>query len=181
MKWKKQSCEFVFLGKCTNLNCFVGCERDFDEHVECVVGGPEGGADRAAKPAAGIQSSQPPRAEKSHRDLHPHVPRPSRQGNQYECNIKQDSRWPKCNCVLVPDNGLRLSRLKSLHCNGLFTLPDSDSDSGLDSDSKTNGYIALCRSFHIELSHIQVQILTPNYRKGIGIKVRTRVCLCQCK
>ena len=31
--------------------------------------------------------------------------------------------------------------------NGLFTLPDSDSDS--DSDSKPDGYIVLCRSFHI--------------------------------
>ena len=66
----------------------VGCERDFDEHVERVVGGPEGGTDRAAEPAAGIPGSQPPRAEESHRDLHPHVPRPSRQGKQYECSSK---------------------------------------------------------------------------------------------
>ena len=34
-----------------------------------------------------------------------------------------------------------------MHPNGLFTLPDSDSNS--DSDSKPNGYIVLCRSFHI--------------------------------
>ena len=31
----------------------------------------------------------------------------------------------------------------------LFTLPDSDSDSDSELDSKPNGYIALCRSFHI--------------------------------
>ena len=33
--------------------------------------------------------------------------------------------------------------------NGLFTLPDSDSDSDSDLDSKPDGHIVLCRSFHI--------------------------------
>ena len=33
--------------------------------------------------------------------------------------------------------------------NGLFTLPDSNSNSYSDSDSKPDGYIVLCRSFHI--------------------------------
>ena len=32
---------------------------------------------------------------------------------------------------------------------GSFTLPDSDLDSDSDSDSKPDGYIVLCRSFHI--------------------------------
>ena len=35
----------------------VGCERDFDEHVERVVGGPERGTDRIAEPATGIPGS----------------------------------------------------------------------------------------------------------------------------
>ena len=34
-------------------------------------------------------------------------------------------------------------------CNGLFTMLDSDTDTDLDSDSKPNGYIVLCRKFHI--------------------------------
>ena len=50
-----------------------------------------------------------------------------------------------------------------------FTLPDLDSDS----DSKPNGYIALCRSFHTLHSQIPIPILTANYRNGIGVRVRT--------
>ena len=45
--------------------------------------------------------------------------------------------------------------------------------------SKANGYIALCRSFHT--THIQIPILTANYRNGIWIRVRTRVRPLQCK
>ena len=56
--------------------------------------------------------------------------------------------------------------------NGLFTLPDSESDS----DSKPNGYIALCRSFQTAWSRIQIPILTANYRNGIGIRVRVPQC-----
>ena len=58
--------------------------------------------------------------------------------------------------------------LEDLHSSGLFTLPDSDSDSG----SKPNRYIALCRSFQTAQSQIQIPILTANYRNGIGIEVR---------
>ena len=90
----------------------VGCERDFDEHVERVLGGPEGGADRAAEPAAGIPGPQPPRAEESHRDLHPHVPRPPWQGNQYECIENRAVSGPKNYYILVQDNRLRRSLLK---------------------------------------------------------------------
>ena len=60
---------------------------------------------------------------------------------------------------------------------GLFTLSDSDSFS----DSKPNGYIELCRSFHTAMSQIQIPILTTNYRNGIGIRTHTRVRLPQCK
>ena len=47
----------------------------------------------------------------------------------------------------------------AVHSNGLFTLPDSDSGSESDSDSKPSGYIALCRSFHTLWSQIQIPIL----------------------
>ena len=50
---------------------------------------------------------------------------------------------------------------------GLFALSDSNSDS----HSKPNGYIALCRYFHIARSQIQIPILTANYRNGIEIRV----------
>ena len=36
-----------------------------------------------------------------------------------------------------------------VHCNGSFTLLDPDTDTDSDSDSKPNGYIVLCRIFHI--------------------------------
>ena len=60
---------------------------------------------------------------------------------------------------------------------GLFTLPDLDSDSDSDLDSKPNGYIILCKSFHTARSQIRNLILTANYRNGLGIRVRTRVRL----
>ena len=52
---------------------------------------------------------------------------------------------------------------------GLFTLPDLDSDS----DSKPNGYIAPCRSFHTAQGQVQILIPTANYRNGIRIRVCT--------
>ena len=48
--------------------------------------------------------------------------------------------------------------------NGLFSLPDTDSD------SIPNGYIVLCSP-----------IITANYRNGIGIRVHTEVRPPQCK
>ena len=60
-------------------------------------------------------------------------------------------------------------------------MPDSDSDSDSDPDSKPNGYIALYKSFHTVQSQIQIPFLTVNYRNGIGIWVRTRLCIVQCK
>ena len=42
-------------------------------------------------------------------------------------------------------------------CNGLFKMSDLETDSN--SDSKPNGYIALCRSFHIARSQIQIPII----------------------
>ena len=60
---------------------------------------------------------------------------------------------------------------------GLFTLPDSDSDS----NSNFCGYIALCKSFHTARSQIQIPILTANYKNGIGVRVRIWVRLSQCK
>ena len=55
----------------------------------------------------------------------------------------------------------------------LFTITDSD--------SKSNAYIVLCRSFHTARSQIHIPILTVCYRNGIGIWVRNRVRLPQCK
>ena len=46
---------------------------------------------------------------------------------------------------------------------------------------KPNGYIILCRGFRTAWSEIQIQILTVNYRNGIGIQVGHWVCLPQCK
>ena len=48
--------------------------------------------------------------------------------------------------------------------NGLFTLPDADMDTDLVSDSKLNGYIVLCRTFHISCT--RTQIPTPNFCVG---------------
>ena len=45
-------------------------------------------------------------------------------------------------------------------CDGLFTLPYSDTDSDSNSDCKLNGYTVLCRTFHTARSQIQIQILT---------------------
>ena len=39
------------------------------------------------------------------------------------------------------------TKFLDVHTNGLFTLPDSDSDP--DSDSKPDGYIVLCRNIPI--------------------------------
>ena len=47
----------------------------------------------------------------------------------------------------IRKTGMLLNELSDVRSNGLFTLPDPDSDS--DSDSKPDGYIVLCRSFHI--------------------------------
>ena len=59
-----------------------------------------------------------------------------------------------------------MSAASSTHrSNGLFTLLDLDSDSDSDLDSKPNGCIALCGSFHTAQSRIQIPILTANYRK----------------
>ena len=45
--------------------------------------------------------------------------------------------------------------MRSYTYHGLFTLPDSDTDS----DCKPNGYIVLTRTFHTAQS--QIQIPTP--------------------
>ena len=47
----------------------------------------------------------------------------------------------------------------SIQYNCPFTLPNSDTDTNSDSDSKPNGYIALCRTFHIAQN--QTLIPTP--------------------
>ena len=60
----------------------------------------------------------------------------------------------------------------------LFTLLDLDSDWDSDSDSKSNGHIALCRSFHTVRSQIRIPITTANWRNLI---VCTRVLLRQRK
>ena len=44
--------------------------------------------------------------------------------------------------------------LHKLECNGSFTLADSDAGTDSDSDSKPNGYIVLCRTFHITWTRI---------------------------
>ena len=61
-----------------------------------------------------------------------------------------------------------------LFSDGLFTLPVLGF--GLE---KPNGNTALSRSFHNAQSQIQIQILNANYRKGIGIRVCTRVRQCK--
>ena len=58
---------------------------------------------------------------------------------------------------------------------GLFTLPDSDTDSH--SDCKPNGYIVL---FHC-MEWMQIPIRTANHRNGIGIAIRIRIRICECK
>ena len=70
------------------------------------------------------------------------------------------SNWPLI-YILVED---------TFQFGGLFTLPDSDSDS----DSKPKGYIELGISFHTTQSHIQIPILTTNWRSGLEIPVCTR-------
>ena len=80
--------------------------------------------------------------------------------------------YPFLGRISVPGSGSGSVRISHY---GLFTLPDSDSDS----DSKPNGYIVLCRHFHIARSQIQIPILNANYRNGIAIRVRTRVHLLQ--
>ena len=71
--------------------------------------------------------------------------------------IIYDSMQPAFLCILMN------SHQKLIFCNlethrvqeeqlshyGLFTLPDTGSDSDSDLDSKPDGYIVLCRSFHI--------------------------------
>ena len=48
---------------------------------------------------------------------------------------------------MIQLESIELDYIRSLKSQsyGLFTLPDSDSDS----DSKPDGYIVLCRNFHI--------------------------------
>ena len=50
----------------------------------------------------------------------------------------------------------------------LFTLPNSDTDSDSNSDCKPNGYIIICRTFHIAQS--QIPILTLD-RIGISTQI----------
>ena len=56
-----------------------------------------------------------------------------------------------------------------------------DTDSESDSDCKPNGYIVLGRTFHTTQSQIQTPILTANYRIDIGIMIKVRICICECK
>ena len=44
-------------------------------------------------------------------------------------------------------------------CYGSFTLPDSDMDTDSDSESKANGYIVVCRTFHIAQTWTQIPSL----------------------
>ena len=46
-------------------------------------------------------------------------------------------------------------------CNGSFTFPEMDSGKDSDWDSKLDGYIVLCRTFHI--AQIQNRIPTPYF------------------
>ena len=55
------------------------------------------------------------------------------------------------------------------HTNGLFTLPDPDSDSNL--DCKLYGYIVIYRTFHIAYRWFQIPIPNAKYRNGIGIRL----------
>ena len=48
--------------------------------------------------------------------------------------------------------------------HGLFTLPDSDTDTNSDSNYTPNGYIVLCRTFHI--AETRTQIPTPYFCVG---------------
>ena len=56
--------------------------------------------------------------------------------------------------------------------NGLFTLPDSNSDS--DTGCKPNG-----KPNHTARSPIRIPILTANCRNLIGNRIR--ICICECK
>ena len=56
------------------------------------------------------------------------------------------------------------------HINdGLFTLPDSDTVSN--SDSKPNGYIVLCRTFHTAQSQIQISIQLPTTGGSVNVNM----------
>ena len=48
--------------------------------------------------------------------------------------------------------------------NGSFTLTDRDSGTESDSDSKPDGYIVLCRTFHI--AQTRTRIPTPYFSIG---------------
>ena len=51
--------------------------------------------------------------------------------------------------LISPENSkeaLEAFPLKQYQIDGLFTLPDTDSDTNSDSDCKHNGYIVLCRT-----------------------------------
>ena len=68
-----------------------------------------------------------------------------------------------------PPDGYCCGRYASYWNAFLFTL--------LNLDSKPNGYVTLCRSFHTAGSQIQIPILTANCTNGIRIRVRTQVRL----
>ena len=64
-------------------------------------------------------------------------------------------------------------------CNGLFTLPDSDSDSN--SDYKPNRYIVTSKTVHTVWGQIQISIPSAKYRNGIGIEIGNAICLSEYK
>ena len=56
---------------------------------------------------------------------------------------------------------------------GSFTLLETDSGTDLDSDSKPNGYIVLCRTFHTAHGDSPYSLFLC--RTGIQVRVRTRI------
>ena len=58
---------------------------------------------------------------------------------------------------------------------GLFTLPDSNTDSDSDLDCKPKFVMATL--YYVEIftlysqNQIQIPVVTPNYRNGIGIEI----------
>ena len=81
--------------------------------------------------------------------------------------------------VVVKQMNFILQFIFSHVFNGLFTLPDPDSDSN--SDCKPNGYIERCRTFHTARNRTQIPIPTAQYRNGIGINIEIGICICECK
>ena len=64
-------------------------------------------------------------------------------------------------------------------CNGLFTLPDSDSDSN--SDYKPSRYIVTSNTVHTVWGQIQISIQSAKYINGIGIEIGNVICLSEYK